>query len=311
MEICKAAAVGEQGTVSEEDLALIHAQSRKELAAEEVYTFAVRLCDNEIDRDGERFPAETLAELAKLFVGKCGVFDHRWSAREQVARIYKTELVREEDIRTGAGDGYCYLKGWAYMLRTERTQDLIREIEGGIQREVSVGCQVEQAVCSVCGENIHDRDRCVHVKGRLYGDKRCWADLKGASDAYEWSFVAVPAQRKAGVIKSMGGADGLRALARKEPACRAELETLEREAGLGRRYLAALRQEVVRLGAMAEPTLRSETLREIADRLEEPELTALKRAYGQRVEELWPAGTQLSYETERSAGGADDEMFRI
>ena len=57
--------------------------------------------------------------------------------------------------------------------------------------------------------------------------------------------------------------------------------------------------------------LRSETLREIADRLEEPELTALKRAYGQRVEELWPAGTQLSYETERAAGGADDEMFRI
>ena len=141
MEVYKAAAVREQGEVSEEDLALIHDQSRRKLTAEEVYTFSVRLCDNEIDREGERFPAETLAELAELFVGKCGVFDHRWSAREQVARIYRTELVREEQVRTGAGDGYCYLKGWAYMLRTEGNRDLIAEIEGGIKREIICGMQ--------------------------------------------------------------------------------------------------------------------------------------------------------------------------
>ena len=36
----------------------------------------MRLCDNEIDRDWERFSPETLKGLAPLFVGKSGIFDH-------------------------------------------------------------------------------------------------------------------------------------------------------------------------------------------------------------------------------------------
>ena len=35
-----------------------------------------------------------------------------------------------------------------------------------------------------------------------YGGKLCYFTLKAPTDAYEWSFVAVPAQRKAGVMKS-------------------------------------------------------------------------------------------------------------
>ena len=34
-----------------DDLSLINAMARRELGADEVYTFALRLCDNEIDRD--------------------------------------------------------------------------------------------------------------------------------------------------------------------------------------------------------------------------------------------------------------------
>ena len=43
---------------------------------------------------------------------------------------------------------------WAYMLRTEKNADLIAEIEGGIKKEVSVGCSVGRRVCSVCGEPV-------------------------------------------------------------------------------------------------------------------------------------------------------------
>ena len=205
MDIVKQADMGQPLTVEERDLSVINRWSRKALTAEEVYAFAVRLCDNEIDRDGERFTEETLEELAKLFEGKSGIFDHQWSAKGQAARIYRTEVVREENILTRAGDRYCYLKGYAYMVRTEENKDLIAEIDGGIKREVSVGCAVERAACSICGEDIRDRTKCAHVKGREYGGKLCWADLSGATDAYEWSFVAVPAQPRAGVIKRMGG----------------------------------------------------------------------------------------------------------
>ena len=38
-----------------EDMVLINRLAREELTAEQVYTFSLRLCDNEIDRDWERF----------------------------------------------------------------------------------------------------------------------------------------------------------------------------------------------------------------------------------------------------------------
>ena len=308
MNIIKEAGVSTAAQVSPEDLALINAQSRKELTAQEVFTFCVRLCDNEVDREYDRFPEATLQGLAPLFVGKSGIFDHRWSAREQVGRIYRTELVREEQIRTAAGDPYCYLKGWVYMVRTDSNRDLIAEIEGGIKREVSVGCSVERSICSICGEDLSDRSRCAHVKGRVYNGKLCWAELEGATDAYEWSFVAVPAQREAGVLK---GFHGLRELAGKEPRCQKELEQLEREAKAGRRYLENLRRSVVRLGGLAEPALEAPTLERIVQRLEEGELEALKRAYEERLEGLYPGGTQLRYDGPASGTDRGDEMFRI
>ena len=277
MNINKQAGVDQGAALDQNELGLINAMSRKKLTSEEVYTFAVRLCDNEVDRDGERFPPETLEELAPLFVGKSGIFDHQWSAAGQTARIYRTELVRDESALTAAGDPLCYLTGYAYMLRTESNRDLIAEIEGGIKKEVSVGCAVEEARCSICGENIHDRSRCAHEKGREYDGKLCWADLVHAADAYEWSFVAVPAQKNAGVMKSM----------------RQDMERLEQEAALGRKYLKLLRDEVVRLGGLAELELEQETLKRIVQRLEEAELDGLKRAFEARLDKAWSVETQL------------------
>ena len=43
---------------------------------------------------------------------------------------------------------------------------------------------------------------CSHRGGKKYGDKECFFTLSDISDAYEWSFVAVPAQINAGVTKS-------------------------------------------------------------------------------------------------------------
>ena len=309
MKIIKESQGGQETEVSPEDLALINQLARKELKAEEVYTFSVRLCDDQVDRDFERFSPQTLEELAGLFVGKSGIFDHQWSARGQSARIYKTEVIREPEKITLAGDGYCWLKGYAYMMRTESNKDLIAEIEGGIKREVSVGCSVARRVCSICGADLEDRSRCTHVKGEEYHGQRCWAELLQATDAYEWSFVAVPAQERAGVIKGLSPT--LKDLVQSHPECRSELERLEEEAARGRRYLSSLREEVARLGGMAEPGLRQKTLRSIVERLGEEELTALQRLYEARVEEAYPQGSQLSYASSRTGREGSDEVFRI
>ena len=144
LKVKKAADVDAGQAADEAELALINRFSRKQLTADEVYLFTVRLCDNEVDRDGERFAPETLEALAQDFVGKSGIFDHQWSARGQTARIYRAEVADEPARLTRAGDPYRYLKGWAYMLRSEATGDFIAAIEAGIVKETSVGCSVSE-----------------------------------------------------------------------------------------------------------------------------------------------------------------------
>ncbi|OUQ61432.1 hypothetical protein B5E56_01630 [Flavonifractor sp. An112] len=182
------------------DLDAINALAKAQLTEDQIYTFAVRLCDNEVDRDYERFPRASLVELAKLFVGKSGIFDHQWSAQGQTARLYKTEVVEEPGQTTEAGDSACWLKGYAYMVRTEANRDLIAEIEGGIKKEISVGCAVNRSTCSICGSVAGS---CGHRRGQVYDGQLCFFNLEEPADAYEWSFVAVPAQRKAGVVKAL------------------------------------------------------------------------------------------------------------
>lgn len=275
--------------VSREDMELINRLAKTALAPEQVYTFAVRLCDNEVDRDWERFDTGALTALSRLFIGKSGIFDHNWSAEGQTARIYRTELCRENGL-TAAGEPCCYLKGYAYMLRSGKNSDLIQEIEGGIKKEVSIGCSVSRSVCSICGQT-----GCAHQRGQTYDGRLCYFTLQEPTDAYEWSFVAVPAQRKAGVIKAFSQEEGgsLRSLLAASPAALRQLEALEREAGMGRAYLAGLRKEVVRLAGLADESLDLKIFAGIAEKLEEPELLELKRSCSQRLDALYPPAPQL------------------
>ena len=272
----------EQGAVTAEELAHINRFAKKELSAEEVYTFSVKLCDNEVDRDFERFDRAALDRLAELFVGKTGIFDHTWSAGGQTARIYRAE-VAEEESRTEAGDRYCWCRAWAYMLRTEKNAELIAEIEGGIKKEVSVGCSAASSTCSICGKSMGE---CEHERGKRYGGRLCYATLSDITDAYEWSFVAVPAQREAGVVKRFGQGEGsLKAMvrARGSRAQLRELERLEEFSALGRSYLAALRGEVKRLMLVSDEALDGAVAESVTEKLGERELLELKKAFGARV----------------------------
>ena len=201
--VTKEAQTQRQSDPAAGELEAINALSGTSLTQEDVYLFAVRLCDNQTDRDMEYFSRQDLEELAQLFVGKTGIFDHSWSAKDQTARIYRTEVVEEPGLVSEAGEPGCYLKGYAYMLRTADNAGLIAEIDGGIKKEVSVSCAVSGCLCAICGNDIHDRTACSHVKGRVYEGRRCIVRLAQPTDAFEWSFVAVPAQPRAGVVKGL------------------------------------------------------------------------------------------------------------
>ena len=172
------------------DMAAINRHTRTPLEPADVYVFSVHACDDRPDRDGERFTAEGLAALAPLYLGKPMIFDHLWSAAQQVARIYRAEVVKDGTATV--------LRLDAYMLRNAETQPVIDKIEAGILKEVSVGCSIAKATCSICGQPYGS---CPHDRGRVYDGKTCVVELSEPTDAYEVSFVAVPAQPAAGVCK--------------------------------------------------------------------------------------------------------------
>lgn len=189
--------------VDEKELEAINKFTTEPLTADDVFTFKVAICDNDIDRDYEVFPKESLDKMATLFNGRTIIKDHRGQADNQVARIYKTEVVAGSGT-TKNGEQYAQLVACCYMVKTDTNKDLITEIKAGIKKEVSVGCSMGGAVCSVCG--VDNREAyCKHFGGREYDGKQCYFKLVNPKDAYEVSFVAVPAQPKAGVTKGYAG----------------------------------------------------------------------------------------------------------
>ncbi len=192
-------------TADEAELAKINELTLSPVTASQVFTFKVKLCDNEVDRDTESFTIDALNTLAELFKGKTGIKDHTPMTDNQIARIYDTVVITEADKLTALGEEYTYLEAHCYILRIAKNEDLIAEIEAGIKKEVSVRCLMSSRFCSICGTEAGlFNTKCEHAVGKLYDNKICCIRLDKAVDAYEFSFVAIPAQREAGAKKGEG-----------------------------------------------------------------------------------------------------------
>ena len=287
----------EDGVVTEEALAAINRYTQKDLTADEVFVFSAVLCDNEIDRDFERFSIESLQTLAPLFEGKTAIQNHSMDAAEQSARTFKTEVLTDETRKTALGEPYTYLKAYCYMPRIPKNEALIAEIAAGIKKEVSVGCAVEKRICSVCGADER-KAPCAHRRGKTYNGEVCHYILENPTDAYEWSFVAVPAQKNAGVTKKRfadadallkalrnGRADELTLSRADLSALAQKVDALESAAADGAAYRAALLDAAVKGFAKALPTLDNR----LAEQMCAPLGTKALKRLGEVLETAAPA----------------------
>ena len=297
------------GAVTEQELAAIAQYSRRPLTAEEVYTFPLVLCDNDLDRDNECFTDEALEKLAEFFCGKTGIFDHDPRGEKQTARIYRCRVEPEEGRLNYRGDPYKALKADAYMVRTAANADLILEIDGGIKKEVSVGCAVQKNICSICGADRRE-EPCGHQPGKRYGGKLCCTLLAEPSDAYEWSFVAVPAQPAAGVTKSHAVRRALhltpeRAIAEMEKGelhldaaaaagLRKHIALLERQSEDADRYRQALCQKIRCRTMLAQPALSPALLEKSMAALTVAELETLAELMKRQTERRFAPTVQTA-----------------
>lgn len=302
-------------TPTENELELINTYTRNPLTADEVYCFSITLCDNEVDRDFERFSLEALEQLKELFVGKTGISDHDMSSRNQTARIYKTWLEQDSTRKTSAGESYVALRAKAYMLRNSDTRSLIEQIEGGIKKEVSVGCSMKSITCSICSKDMKTHE-CNHTKGKLYGKRLCHGILSQAGDAYEWSFVAVPAQKNAGVTKSYEKTSKVAHTQAGEKDCRdilcskSFIDALEKQAEEGRLYRQYLYEKIRKYALIAMPRVNIDTFTSGCESMNIAELKNLMEGLKAQAGDIIPVTLQLKALTDKKAE-ANNNVFKI
>ena len=300
---------------SGEDIKKISAFSKSELKPEDVFTFEVTLCDNDIDRDNERFTTDCLYGLCELMKGRTGICDHDAKAENQLARLYDCR-VEECSEKNSLGETGFKLVGSAYMLRLQSTADLIKEIEGGIKKEVSISCAVAKQTCSICGKDIRV---CGHLKGRTYRGRKCYASLSDPTDGYEWSFVAIPAQKHAGVNKALSAAsdpvaDGYDVKKAFETGdfelcpdtvClkREDIEEISRRsreqselAKAGREYISKTKDSILRMMKLINESMSEATQKSIVEKLSQSELYELERSLNERCAALYPLRPQTAAE---------------
>lgn len=307
-------------TPPESDLQKINSFTRSEFTADRLYVFSAALCNNDIDRDYERFSTDALRQLAKFFIGKTFICDHSMKASDQKARIFDAWVEKVNGRKTADGEDFYQLKAKAYMVRNDENAGLITEIEAGIKKEVSVSCSMGKSLCSVCGRDKRS-GRCEHIPGKKYNGKTAFTVLSDVKDAYEISFVAVPAQREAGVTKSAKifkedtavtdvinkmknccGAVTLTADQARDIV--KEIDALSEEAALGREYKNNLTNEVIALCAKAMPQMDIATFSSVAKVMTTKELLSFKKAFNGSS-----AAPQISPQIKPEKSGADSSNY--
>ena len=186
------------------------------------------------------------------------------------------------------------------MVRTAGNADFIREIDAGIKKEVSISCSARSHTCSICGKDRR-LTGCPHVQGELYQGMLCHTILSDITDAYEWSFVAVPAQRNAGVTKQYGGSadhDRITVLQKQLQSQQAHLSAAEED----------LRKELVTLCYLSGQPLQKSLL-QAAERMTFPELLDLRQQLRNEVRST--GNSQLQPAEEKAKTAASLQQFQM
>ena len=223
------------------------------------------------------------------------------------------------------------------MVKSEKNKDLILEIDAGIKKEISVGCCVKSKICSICGAD-HKESSCLHTPGEIYDDKICFLTLSQPLDAYEWSFVAVPAQINAGVIKNynkyklptsniisaVNPAKIKKALndsLNDKQSCYISEEstktlikyiaTLEKDSSIAKDSINELKTNVYKMMVISQPSLSQFSINNIINNLSYQELKKLKDNLCQELEISTDFPQLSTISSEYFKDSDENNMFKI
>ena len=159
------------------DMAAINAIALEPLDKGDVYTFEVVACDNDIDRDFERFDEKALGQLAKLFVGKTVIKE--WIAEELPAgmkcyrspKSYNSQLGVPLSVLMIEGDEeLALIEQKMSQLGTKNREAYLRKmaLDGYVVRLELPELREMVSLLRRSSNNLNQLTRRVHETGRIY-----------------------------------------------------------------------------------------------------------------------------------------------
>lgn len=159
-------------------LAEVNRFALQPLAADDVAVFTMDLCHNQIDRHFSRFPDEELDRINAMVPGRPLMERHDLRGTLPRGTFFRSRLNQDGDRVSVRPD--------VYVLRTGDNRDFIRNIEGGVYRETSIGFSFQMPECSICAKDLRT---CDHIPGRTYGGELCHFIMRDVVDVIEGSVV--------------------------------------------------------------------------------------------------------------------------
>ena len=176
--------VGQRGLESSpEVIEDVNRFALRPLEAGDVAVFTLDLCHNEVDRHFSRFPDEELGRINEMVPGRPLMERHDLRGSLPRGTFFRSAL-HADGARTS-------VRPDVYVLRTKENGDFIRNIEGGVYRETSIGFSFQTPECSVCQRDLRT---CDHIPGRSYGDNRCHFVMRDVREVIEGSIVPAGSQ---------------------------------------------------------------------------------------------------------------------
>lgn len=183
--------------ITQEDLDKINQFTIKPVTKDEIRVYNALLIDDQVTRNSTHYPKEFQKTILSLPAGEGNFIgapfllgegeDHQEVASAQIGRIFDAKQVVDKE-------GHYGVLGKIYMLK-EGNEAIIKDIDSGIKKEISISTKVEMPICSICHQDIRT---CDHKKGQ----EGCHVTMTGKGFAAEVSLVAVPGSDQAKILNS-------------------------------------------------------------------------------------------------------------
>ena len=163
-------------------LSYLSPNERNNINWRDYFIFKIILCNNEIDRDNEKFSIPVLFQIRDMAIGKTGILENDCdiNGRNSVARIFDCSVEYDRDSVTKDGEPLLYVQAHAFIdtNASNNNYSIVSKIKEGFYDEISVGCSIFKS------HKTLDKSNGV-INSAI-------TVIDSISDLYEWAIVQKP-----------------------------------------------------------------------------------------------------------------------